>query len=160
MRLKSLTHKELMIQMAIKANSTPLNAEKWYKVMLDVLEAELKRTSRVTYRGFGTFHVSNRYGYDKNTFNPMTGKVERRFIEARDSISFEPAENLTNRINGKLVTPASKKRRKNNKLSEADKIVEEIIEDPPTTEEMLEKLMARQKKNSDRRKQRIEETGK
>ena len=62
--------------------------------LLDCIQRSLTRDGKVTFRGFGTFHVRARK--PRRVVNPRTG--EAMVIPARKIVRFRPGERLRSRI--------------------------------------------------------------
>ncbi len=89
-----MTKKELIVTIAEEAGITKTVAEKALNAMLDGITDALANQEKVTFVGFGTFHVTKRPA--RKGRNPKTGDVIK--IPASTVPKFKPGKALKDAV--------------------------------------------------------------
>lgn len=86
---------ELINHLAQEANLTKAQATDALNAFIDATSGTLKKGSKLTLVGFGTFSVSRRSA--RKGRNPQTGKEIN--IPARNVVKFKPGKDLSDKVN-------------------------------------------------------------
>lgn len=146
---KPISHKQLLREIAQKANRQDLDiAEKYLIAITEVIIQELKINETCKIKYLGTFNLKQTGGREHNV--PMhTGGYSMVWIDPKQSASFMPSKTFKWWLNDETLCPRDMKKEK---LKNKRKAVAEIKE-IEKTEERIEKAEELKKKYIKERKQ-------